>query len=203
MIGYGVIASKRIPKGTITWVQDAADQVFDAGAWQKLGARNRRALKKYTWINRDGHRVLCWDFARSMNHSCDARSLSPGFDYEIAVSDIEPGEQLTSDYGALNLEEALHCACRSHLCCGVIRGTDFEDYAEWWDQRIREAFPLIRKVPQPLWPWVIEKAQTINCLLNPATIPSIRSHRFRPQGYSTVPIRRRNFAAGVGQPLGR
>ena len=156
VIGYGVFATRLIPAGTITWVQDPLDQVLDSDALRRLGQRYSKIVKKYTWLNRDGNRVLCWDFGRFMNHSCDANTFSPGLEFEIAVRDIKAGEQVTSDYGALNVEAPLPCACGSPRCRGLVRPEDFETYAEGWDDLMRAPFSAAQKreegfsCPEPL-----------------------------------------------------
>src|SRR6516162_3917387 len=40
-------------------------------------------------------------------HACQPTSLAPGLDLEIAIRDIEPGQQIIDDYGSLNLAVAL------------------------------------------------------------------------------------------------
>ena len=67
------------------------------------GSPYQKILEKYTYVDRDGRHILCWDIARFVNHSCDPTSRSPGYDLEIAVRDIHPGEQVTDDYGSLNV----------------------------------------------------------------------------------------------------
>lgn len=177
VIGYGVFATRLIPKGSITWVLDPLDRAFDDEAVSRLDDELRRAIEKYSWRDRDGYRVLCWDFGRYMNHSCDANSLSPGLDFEIAVRDVAPGEELTCEYGALNLETTLECLCGCANCRRIIRPEDFERYAERWDSLIRDAFPLIARCPQPLWSLVREKSEVAEAILNPESIPSILTHR--------------------------
>src|SRR6185295_12796986 len=116
------------------------------------------------YMNGDGEYVLCWDHARFINHSCDATSLSPGFDFEIAVRDIQAGEQLTDDYGTLNLDEDFACRCLSPHCRKVLRPDDIERQSKDCDTLLASAFPLIRTVAQPLWPLVKETDQVDDVL---------------------------------------
>ena len=178
-VGYGVFATEPIPKGTITWVLDELDQVFEGRRFAGLERKYREELERYTWVDNRGNRILCWDFGRFMNHSCEANSFSPGgFDFEIAVRDIEVGEQLTSDYGALNIEKPLFCRCGSPACRGVIRSGDFEAHAAAWDEQIRPAFQRLQSVEQPLWRLIHRYASVIDHLVEtPDDIPSILMHR--------------------------
>lgn len=182
LVGYGVFATRPIPRGTITWVLDPLDQVLDETRASELSGSLGHVLERYTWLDCQGRRILCWDFARFMNHSCEANSFSPGgFDFEIAVRDIEPGDQLTSDYGSLNLETALACACGSSECRGLVLPEDFETFAPVWDGRIREAFAGMSSVSQPLWPWVARHGRSIRRMVSrPQTVPSILRHRWLP-----------------------
>ncbi len=180
-IGYGVFVTKPIPQGAITWVLDSLDQILDPGRASRLGPGYQQIVEKYTWRNARGQRILCWDFARYMNHSCEANTFSPGLNFEIAVRPIEAGEQLTSDYGALNLERPFACQCGSACCRGIIRPDDFETFAPHWDTLIQGAFRSIAEVPQPLWDLVTEKKVVEAALADRQSIPSILDHRFRPE----------------------
>ena len=120
-IGYGLFAIKLIPKGTITWVGDPLDQVITDEVAATLPAITRELLEKYSYLNGRNQRILCWDNGRYVNHSCNATCLAPGFDFEIAVRDILPGEEITDDYGTLNLESEFACHCVAANCRGVIR----------------------------------------------------------------------------------
>ena len=103
-IGYGVFTTRPIPRGTITWARDALDRSFTREAIDAMEPPYRAILDKYTFVDASGLYVLCWDIARFVNHSCDPTCLAPGYDFEIAVRDVAAGEQLTDDYGSLNLE---------------------------------------------------------------------------------------------------
>lgn len=179
-IGQGVFATTRLPKGTITWAQDPLDQVIDL-------TKNREfrdyppVLERYSFRDKRGNYVLCWDYSRYFNHHCDANCLSPGTNFEIAVRDIEAGEQLTNDYGSLNLEFVMECLCDSPNCRKKTRPEDFEALAPEWDKKLAGAFPLIDKVHQPLWSFVENQELVKACLEGKREIPSIRNHLYRPE----------------------
>src|SRR5882762_139189 len=102
-IGWGVFATRPIPRGTITWALDALDQRFTDAQIAALPTAARQQLDIYSFINSHGLHVLCWDHARFVNHSCAANCLSVGYDFELAIRDIAAGEELTDDYGTFNL----------------------------------------------------------------------------------------------------
>jgi len=156
-IGYGVFATRPIPKGTITWSLDALDQVFPPTALDSFSPMLRAVMDKYSFTDRRGKLILCWDLARFVNHSCEANCLSPGgFDFEVAVRDIIPGEELTDDYGTLNLDHGFDCLCGSKSCRSRIQPDDAWRMADVWDQSVQAAVAQIDSVDQPLWELVKE-----------------------------------------------
>jgi uncharacterized protein len=163
-IGFGVFATRLIPRGAITWVQDELDRVLTPEKVRQLGPNYAAVLAKYSYVNRWGESVLCWDLARYMNHSCTPSCLSPGYNFELAIRDIAPGEELTDDYATLNLSGSFKCFCRGPACRNTIREDDFFTLADQWDQAVREVFPLMAKVPQPLWDLVKEKQEVQTAL---------------------------------------
>ena len=120
-IGYGVFATQDIPKGTILWALDPLDQMIDQAKAKAMKDPSESVLRRYSWVNGNGDRILCWDFGRFMNHSCEPNSVGPGkLEFEIAVRDIKAGEEVVCDYGSFNLEEPLDCACGSPQCRGTM-----------------------------------------------------------------------------------
>ena len=156
-IGNGVFATRRIPRGTITWVRDRLDQSFTPEAVQQLPSAYHDIVLKYSFIDAHGRFVLCWDHARFVNHSCDPTCLGAGYDFEIALRDIAAGEELTDDYGSLNLDYDFACRCGSPRCRTLIRPGDLLAFGEEWDRLVAEPFALIPSVPQPLWPFLEER----------------------------------------------
>lgn len=148
-IGYGVVAREFIPKGTITWVLDKLDREFSPLEIQNMEPIYQEILDFYTFRNNNGNYVLCWDNGRYVNHSFNSNCLTTAYDFEIAIRDILPGEQLTDDYGYLNIPYPFR---------GIDEGTrrkivypdDLIRYHKVWDKKIAKAFPNITKVNQPL-----------------------------------------------------
>jgi uncharacterized protein len=158
-IGFGVFATRLIPRGAITWVQDDLDRVLTPEKVRQLGPNYSAVLSKYCHVNRWGEYVLCWDLARYMNHSCTPSCLSTGYSFELAVRDIAPGEELTDDYATLNLSDSFKCVCGAPACRDMVCEDDVFTLADGWDEVLREVFPLMAKVPQPLWDLVKEKQE--------------------------------------------
>lgn len=178
-IGYGVFATRFIPKGTVTWVFDPLDQVIAPSRARGFQPMMLELLEKYSYVNGRGERILCWDHSRFVNHSCHPTSLAPGFDLEIAVRDIQEGEQITDDYGSLNIEEAFECSCGTEQCRGTVKPGDFAALAPIWDGLVSEAFRLLDKVDQPLWSLVGERAEIARLLSGGVQPPSCRVHHSR------------------------
>ena len=176
-IGYGVVATRRIPAGTITWALDPLDQIIPPSRTDGLPAHLWKVLEHYAYLNQNGEYILCWDFARFMNHSCDPSALAPGVDVEIAVRDIEPGEQITGDYGAYNLERDLACRCGADNCRRTVRRGDFEIYADMWDAKLRAAVARVHEVEQPLWRHVNDTSVLEAAARDPQQLPTCSLHR--------------------------
>jgi uncharacterized protein len=171
-----LFATRRIPKGTITWVSDALDQIVSPARLDGLPELLKTQTHKYSYLNGRGDRILCWDHGRFVNHSCAAACLSPGFDFEIAVRDIAAGEEITDDYGTLNPEEPFLCLCGAPNCRGQVLPDDPERCGTEWDRLIAEAFVAIERVEQPLWELVQEKEEIRQVLAGELPLPSVLSH---------------------------
>lgn len=153
-IGYGVMATRSIPRGTVVYVLDALELVLSPGDGRLGSPLYRDIIDRYSYIQADGSRVLSWDAARLVNHSCAANSLSTGYGFEIAIRDIEAGEQLTDDYGLLNIEHAMRCACGAPRCRGLIAAREFDHLVAQWDRAVKPALSRFNDIEQPLLPWL-------------------------------------------------
>lgn len=193
-IGLGVFATRRIPKGTIVWTLDALDQKLGPDQLRTLGPAYRKLVERYAYPNEFGHWILCWDLGRWVNHSCAPNALSTGWDFDLAVRDIEAGEQITNDYSALNLEAGFECLCGEATCRRRIRPADFEGLAPGWDEQVRSAAAVAANVEQPLWQWIANKVAVRSAFANPAKVPSILRHRRVPERPTQM---RRRAAAGL------
>ncbi len=163
-IGYGVVATKLLPKGTITWARDKLDREFTPEEAQQLDPLYQQILDIYCFKNSTGNLVLCWDNGRFVNHSFNSNCLSTAYDFEIAIRDIQPGEQLTDDYGYLNISEPFE-AVDEGTERKVVYPNDLENYSSVWDEKLNENFRHIPELEQKLRPLISddlwEKVQAI------------------------------------------
>lgn len=148
-VGYGVVATEFIPAGTITWVLDKLDREFTSQEVLAMDPMYQGIIDTYCFRNGNGNFILCWDHGRYVNHSFNSNCLSTAYDFELAIRDIQPGEQLTDDYGYLNI---------SHPFKGIDEGTkrktvypdDLLRYAKVWDKKILKVLPEMPKLHQSL-----------------------------------------------------
>ena len=152
-IGHGVFATTFIPRGTLVWVFDEFDRVLTPSHVHRLPPLLGAVVAKYGYVRADGNTVLCWDLGRYMNHACAPTSRDVGDALVVAVRDIAADDELTCDYGSLNLSEPMVCRCGAATCRGVVRGDDPLRHYERWDEEARAAFAVSPSVPQPLLPF--------------------------------------------------
>lgn len=164
-VGYGVVATEFIPAGTITWVLDRLDREFSPAEFAAMEPIYQDILDTYTFRNNKGNYVLCWDNGRYVNHSFRSNCLTTAYDFEVAITDIHPGEQITDDYGYLNISIPFR---------GVDEGTrrkvvypdDLLKYHKTWDRKILRVFRRIPRLEQPLLPLIrpvlLEKISAIS-----------------------------------------
>ncbi len=149
-VGMGVFATKRIPKGTITWTHDRLDRRFTPKQLSELGPLFAETMETYSYRDRRGDYVFCWDNARFVNHSFNANCLTTAYDFEIAIRDIEVGEELTDDYGYLNIDEPFEPLQEAGSERRVVYPDDLLKFHAEWDALLEPAFEDITRVDQPL-----------------------------------------------------
>lgn len=149
-IGYGIYATKFIPKGTITWVKDQLDRIISVEEVAKMNEANLENLMKYSYRDKHGDYVFCWDLTRYVNHSYHPNSMLTALGFEVAIKDIQVGEEVTNDYGTFNIIEAFECANGPNHERDYVRPDDLTRYHQIWDKQISAVFPQVNKVPQPL-----------------------------------------------------
>lgn len=156
-IGYGVVATEFIPKGTITWALDALDREFTPQEVSQMDSKYQKILDFYTYRNNRGNFIFCWDFGRYVNHSFNANCISTAYDFEVAIRDIHPGEQLTDDYGYLNITEPFEAEDEG-TDRKIVYPDDLVRYHKEWDEKVKAVFPLIIKLNQPLRTLISDEA---------------------------------------------
>lgn len=148
--GLGVFAQKTIARGTVVWLHDELDQVLSPERVASLPDVLRAQVERYAYVNAQGSRVLCWDHARYMNHSCEPTTTSIGTTLEIARRDILPDEELTCEYGLSYVVQGFACQCGATGCRGKLQPTDEASVWQRWDREAAAAFEWALGVPQPL-----------------------------------------------------
>lgn len=160
-IGHGIVATQFIPKGTITWVQDKLDMVYTQAQVDEMTDYYKNIIDYYTFRNQKGDHILCWDLAKYVNHSFKSNCLTTPYDFEIAIRDILPGEELTDDYGYLNIAKPF-IPKDEGTERKVVYPDDLLNYHKQWDKAIADAFQYIGSIKQPLFNLLPEKTiQTI------------------------------------------
>jgi len=149
-VGCGVFATADIPAGTIMYAKDAMEIIVREEDLLYRDKKYREHIEKYSYTEADGSKVLSWDLAKYVNHACDSNTLSTGYGFEIAVRDIAKGEQVTDDYGMLNIEQVMSCECGSRHCRKMIGINDYFHFREDWDRKVRAALSCLHSVQQPL-----------------------------------------------------
>jgi uncharacterized protein (DUF433 family) len=185
--GFGVVATKLIPKGTITWVLDPLDQVFSPQSIRELDPVFREIIYTYSYRDKNGNFVLCWDHSRFINHSFHSNCLSTAYNFELAIRDILPGEELTDDYGYLNLTEPFNCLREEGTHRQQALPDDLLNFYPIWDSQLIEAFKYFNRVDQPLQSMIEKKSRlkVQQVAYNPSQMDSILTCYYPDPTYST------------------
>ncbi len=153
-IGYGIFATKRIPEGTIVYVRDKLEIQISEEEFENYNEIYKNLIRKYSYIDKNGYRILSWDLAKYVNHCCDPNTVITGYGFEIAIRDIEPGEEITDEYAFFNLDKEEEVFCEKKNCRKRIKPEDFETYYQEWDEKIKKTLPKIFIVEQPLFVYI-------------------------------------------------
>lgn len=153
-IGFGVFATVAIPVGTIVYVQDKLDISVPEHEFNAMDGHMKRNVEHYSFIDERGNRVVCWDHAKYVNHCCHPNTISTGYGFEIAIRDIEAGEQITDDYGLFNVTYETEFSCDITDCRKNVLREDLVKYHLAWDKQIIESLRYLDKVPQLLLPYM-------------------------------------------------
>lgn len=153
-IGYGVFAAEDIPEGSIVYVKDSLELVITPTEYHTHGEEMREVVDKYSYIDERGNRIVSWDFAKYVNHSCDCNTISTGYGFEMATRPIANGEQITDEYGIFNLDAEMKCYCGAENCRKRIGPGDFDRYYPEWDAKVLASIAKLYRVDQPLLPFL-------------------------------------------------
>jgi SET domain-containing protein len=112
--GYGVVATRRFEPGEVVAVVDGVLWHVDQDKDDTYSL----------WLDDDWYFDMV-DQTRYINHSCDPNSEveagleGGGWGRIVALRAIEPGEEVTYDYG-FDAANAEPCACGARACRGYI-----------------------------------------------------------------------------------
>ena len=185
-MGYGIFAKRRIPMGTVIYIKDKLETEIRFANIEQYHPLLQENIHKYTYIDENGLYVLSWDLAKYVNHCCDPNTLSTAYGFDIAIRDIEKDEEMTCDYGLLNVEESMNLSCNRPSCRGVLRPTDFEAYCPDWDRKIKSALEHFPNIDQPLLPLIEDYKieELVKFLKNPSKYQSVSILRHRNKATS-------------------
>jgi hypothetical protein len=175
--GEGIFAGELIPKGTIVFYYSNNDIYISKKEFKSLPNLRKQQVHKLgveaengDWIVTDG----------DANHSCDANILSlfvNGLYCDIAVKDIQIGEEITIDYGLFysSFPWQMKCRCHSGNCRGVFGSAIAVDSQtqQLWHFRISEAIERIHHVKQALFSRDDESAKALTLALKSKHSPMI------------------------------
>jgi hypothetical protein len=156
-IGYGVFASRPIPKGTIVYVKDELELEITPGEFAQYSKELQFHIEKYSYIDERGKRIISWDIGKYVNHCCYPNTMSTGYGFEIATRDIEQGEEITDEYGLFNLEYNMDVRCGKPQCRLQIQPDDILHYYTRWDKEVKSSLDHLQSVDQPLWSFLSEE----------------------------------------------
>jgi len=94
-----------------------------------------------------------------MNHSFRSNCLSTSYNFEVAIRDIAINEELTDDYGYLNLTESFTPEDEG-VARKVVKPDDTLELYKEWDKTLEALFPLIESLDQPLSELLSKKIKT-------------------------------------------
>ena len=96
-MGLGLFATEFIPKGSIVWeFVEGVDIKVSIDKVKKMSEAQQEYFNKYGWVEGEYYLVSC-DGNSFINHSYQ-NNLDNTTDITIALRDIEPGEELFSNY---------------------------------------------------------------------------------------------------------
>ncbi|MTB52423.1 SET domain-containing protein [Lewinella sp. W8] len=180
-VGYGVFATLDIPEGTIVYVKDSLELVVSPTDYLMHSEDMKEVIEKYSYIDEKGDRIISWDFAKYVNHCCNCNSISTGYGFEIAIRDIKKGEQITDEYGIFNLDQPMSLVCGEPHCRKEIKPSDFDDYHQEWDEKIRRSIVKLFAVEQPLMPFidVATREELDELFRNPKSYKSVYALKYQ------------------------
>ena len=124
--GQGLFAADRIPAGAHI-IEYVGERISKAESLIRCKEQNYYIFNLDDEWDIDG--IVEWNLARLINHSCEPNCETDVIDgriWVIALRDIEPGEELSYNYG-YELEDFRDhpCRCGKPSCVGYILAEDY------------------------------------------------------------------------------
>jgi uncharacterized protein len=96
-MGLGLFATEFIPKDSIVWeFVEGVDIKVSVDRVEQMSEAQQEYFKKYAWVERDYY-YDSYDHTNFINHSYQP-NLDNTQDVTISLRDIEPGEELFTNY---------------------------------------------------------------------------------------------------------
>lgn len=184
-VGVGVFATQFLPKGTIVYVEDPLEIHIPPDSPVLQHPVYKRIVEVYAILKPDGAYEISWDLAKYVNHCCHYNTITTGWGFDIAVRDIQPGEQITDDYGMFNVDYQMELICTFEDCRKRVRASDYKTCEAQWEQDALGALACARNVPQALWE-----------AMDDATRRSLERYLTTGEGYLSVRAQAYREAAG-------
>ena len=98
--GIGLFADQFVPKGTVTWEYSSLyDSSYTEDEVQKMSEPARQQFLHYAYFDKDINKnILCFDDQRFINHTSNGANILSTPHRDIAIRDIDVGEELLCDY---------------------------------------------------------------------------------------------------------
>jgi D-alanine-D-alanine ligase-like ATP-grasp enzyme len=129
--GFGLCATRAIRAGELVerYEEQAFTLVSQGHVRRHWNGMKSSWFERYAWpLHDDVYAIWSADPEawRPVNHSCDPNVWLEGLDL-VARRDIVPGEALCMDYATFYgpAMASFECACRTAVCRGIVRGTDY------------------------------------------------------------------------------
>ena len=130
--GKGLFAKRAFKKGEEVWIakgiKPAKSKIMTDEEFKKFTEKCIREDKQWdaVYLGNGKHRAAVADRDNDPNnygnHSCDPNT-KPVDGKRIAIRDIEPGEEITIDYGYFSPKDwSMKCNCGSPKCRKIVRG---------------------------------------------------------------------------------
>lgn len=190
--GYGIFAGEFIPKGTIVFFYSEDDLFIPKERFRSSSEDERKIFYRYGVEDEAGNWLVKED---NINHSCDSNILSmfvDGIYCDIAVKDIDPGEEITIDYGLFysSFPWSMKCKCNTSICRKIF-GSGLPADAKTqnlWHLRILGAADRIFKVKQNLFSIEDENAKALTAAIkskqNPRIFPYVKFSLITQSSYN-------------------